>query len=527
MAAVSIGTGYLDYGGAIVTTSGGNIYAIFPYYSGPDLYIYKSTNNGANWSLAWSGNQTALGFSIGYGIRAAIDGNDYIHLLYPSSTSSKNLNYNRFDTSNDTLVGAWENVTGASASTFKCSIAIDSANKPHVCWSQTFILKYSNKVSGSWLATPETLASNANSWSYDSDIIAHGDASDVQVLYSVAGTTTEKPAYIHRSSGGWGSATEFTHSGGTVGKSGLVFDGTNYHYIWHCSYDYYNYFDDSAVALVSSVYASEDSSRGVTGALLGAKVYVPYPPSGESYWKVKIYNTSTSQWSGPFTLSWSMTGGSLKDRNIYEYSHNHEHQSGRINVIYAQGDTVYYDYLIDYSSVSGSKSAYIRGLSTGSSSKSANVQSGTMPRSSKSCYIFAVGEDLVPDSDIANQTGWQNEASGSTLYASLADSSDSTYVWKQPAAANDYFEVSLSNLQYGALSTAGHLIIWRVENLSGQTVVVKIELRKGTSTVIASDQQTLTGSVIEYIKKLTQSEVNNIGGDYSDLRLRCSVVSVT
>ena len=150
-----------------------------------------------------------------------------------------------------------------------------------------------------------------------------------------------------------------------------------------------------------------------------------------------------------------------------------------------------------------------------------------MPRSSKSCYIFAVGEDLVPDSDIANQTGWQNEASGSTLYASLADSSDSTYVWKQPAAANDYFEVSLSNLQYGALSTAGHLIIWRVENLSGQTVVVKIELRKGTSTVIASDQQTLTGSVIEYIKKLTQSEVNNIGGDYSDLRLRCSVVSVT
>ncbi len=149
-----------------------------------------------------------------------------------------------------------------------------------------------------------------------------------------------------------------------------------------------------------------------------------------------------------------------------------------------------------------------------------------MVRGTKPCYMLGVGEDLIPDGDIGTQGVWKNEAGGSTLAPSLADSSDATYVYgESPRQAGDYFEVSLSNPQYSLYPTAAHLIIWRTKNNSVQTLVVKLEIKQDT-TVIATDQQTLTGSILEFVKKLTQAEVNQIS-NYNNLRARYTVVSVS
>jgi hypothetical protein len=143
----------------------------------------------------------------------------------------------------------------------------------------------------------------------------------------------------------------------------------------------------------------------------------------------------------------------------------------------------------------------------------------------KSVYIEGTAQILLPDSDITVGS-WKNESSGSVLYPSLEDNSDSTYAWYNHAVVNDYFEVSLDNPPSTPSATA-HTILWRAYKKAGiQTVTLKCELRQGASTVIASDTQTMTTSVVEFHKALTSGEISNIS-NYNDLRIRVTIMSVT
>jgi hypothetical protein len=144
--------------------------------------------------------------------------------------------------------------------------------------------------------------------------------------------------------------------------------------------------------------------------------------------------------------------------------------------------------------------------------------------SSKSAYLKGDAQVLLPDSDVTVGS-WKNEANGSVLYPSLADSSNSTYAWYNHAVVNDYFEVGLSN-PVGTFSGA-HTLVWIAYKKAGtQSVSLKCELRQGTSTVIASDTQTITGSVATFSKLLSSAEVASIS-DYADLRIRVTIMSVT
>lgn len=146
---------------------------------------------------------------------------------------------------------------------------------------------------------------------------------------------------------------------------------------------------------------------------------------------------------------------------------------------------------------------------------------------SQSAYLSGIEwQYLYPDADIAVD-GWLNETSGSTLYPSLDDEevNDADYVWHQGVEVNDYFEVRLSDLT-NSVGEGPISIEWRAEALvGGVTLTLKLELREG-ETVIASDEQTLSTSFMDYVYVLTQEQINNIG-NWNSVTIRVTVTEAS
>ncbi len=143
----------------------------------------------------------------------------------------------------------------------------------------------------------------------------------------------------------------------------------------------------------------------------------------------------------------------------------------------------------------------------------------------KSGFVSGSGFSFVPSSDISAGV-WKNEANGDSLYPSISDLSDSTYVYiPSGSIEGDYFEVELSN-PTGTVSGI-HIMAWKAYKKAGsQTTTLKCELRQD-STVIASDTQIISdGSAQEFNKQLTASEITNIT-NYNNLRIRVTIVDIT
>lgn len=136
------------------------------------------------------------------------------------------------------------------------------------------------------------------------------------------------------------------------------------------------------------------------------------------------------------------------------------------------------------------------------------------------------GLEMIPDDDIA-VGDWLNENDETPLYPSISEVvlDDATYVGITSPSEEDYFEVALGDSFEDDLGTQTMKVIWRAYNAGDGTVDLKCELREG-STIIASDEQTLTSIPATYTFTLTQDEFDSIK-DEEDLRLRFIVTGVS
>lgn len=175
-----------------------------------------------------------------------------------------------------------------------------------------------------------------------------------------------------------------------------------------------------------------------------------------------------------------------------------------------------------------SQTAYLNGSDDAKDNQLAYLFGNVAVSSSTGAWLWADQyEELVPDGDTAVNS-WLNEAQGSTLWPSIDEwpFQDSDYVYFDDPSGTEYFEVSLTDPEGDTDPTGIHTIIWRAGKLQGdETVVMKCELYE-ISTLIATDQQTITSSFQTFEYNLTQGEVDNIS-NYDNLRLRFTVVSVT
>lgn len=124
---------------------------------------------------------------------------------------------------------------------------------------------------------------------------------------------------------------------------------------------------------------------------------------------------------------------------------------------------------------------------------------------------------------------WKDQSGGTNWYASIDEEvpNDTDYVWDENATVGDSFTVSLSNPAFTPDPSGAHILRWRASKISGvRTVTVKCELLQGSSTVIASNEQTLTSSYQTFSYTLTSGERSSIT-NYNDLRLRFTVTGIT
>jgi hypothetical protein len=353
----------------------------------------------------------------------------------------------------------------------------------------------------------------------------------VEACYSEHWNLANRAAYRTRTSGSWGTETVVTN--GTWAAPNLADSSTAWHYTFGASGIEENN------STISSVVTIEKGLSGAMASVLGVntKHLFYYLSSGA---KICYITNNGSGWSDENTLV-SSSGA----YPVAEWAYNYENQVSqlkRINVVYNYSNIVYYTYVDFWVPASSSKSAWCRSGwdSTGvlhayvtgagdvnpailyTALQIGNIETGTSSSTSKSAYLNGTGQILTPSSDITVD-GWVDEEISTTLYPSLADSSNTTYVWHHGANLGEYFEVALSDPS-GSVPDGPMVLWWTAYRKNDQPCSVKCELRQG-STIIATDTRVLIENIESFYKTLTSGERASIT-DFTDLRIRVVVTGI-
>jgi hypothetical protein len=127
---------------------------------------------------------------------------------------------------------------------------------------------------------------------------------------------------------------------------------------------------------------------------------------------------------------------------------------------------------------------------------------------------------LRPDADVT-VNGWRNESGGTTLYASLNETSanDATYIQSASnPSASDYFEVGLSNPS--GTPTNGPFKYRIFKKLNNAAVVnMKVALMQGATEIASWLHSDISNTPTEYSQTLTGPQFSAIT-DFTDLRIR-------
>jgi hypothetical protein len=462
------------------------------------VQVYKSSNGGQTWSSVSIVYETELFGGISNPTVSCIDGeidsSGLIHVAITNGSSVltgcvRNPTYNTFDPDTDTW-GTWESCETSTKETVQyIALAIDNNDKPHVMWHETSgNIRYSNKISGSWI-THEDLTSKFNSGGKSAFSMISKPNGDLEFICS---TSTGYPQRLQRVSGTWGSAINCTVSAVPINCEALIWtNSSSLRYLTSPTggnlYENDSLIYTDAAGDVSGIGYHKDLSEIIY--ILGDEQSV-----GHNNWLCSIKKDGESMWT-PFSLyspnnqtQFALTG--MKGLHSYQ-------PTNFIHCIYG---------------VASANGVYIKVPLTW------NIPDVTP------AYMYGSGHELSPISDIGTTGDWINESSGSTLYPSINDDNDSTYVWIDTCKPGDYFEVKLETPT--GTPTGAHILRWRFYKKSGNkpSLNVKYELRQGSSTVIASDTKTIIASgITEYFIWLTSEEISNIS-DYSDLRARITVL---
>jgi hypothetical protein len=163
--AVTIATGDLAKGGAVVETAGGTKVAIF--VSGANLVAYKDIDGTP--AIIGSAQTPTVVHGSGSILRvhAAIDSSDVVHVMSAGSAiTTRDIAYNTISDPDGTPAwGTWEEAAtytdGAQIGfEFGVEVSIDSNDKPHIAYIDRITLKgslraqvmYTEKTGASWAA---------------------------------------------------------------------------------------------------------------------------------------------------------------------------------------------------------------------------------------------------------------------------------------------------------------------------------------------------------------------------------------
>jgi len=179
--------------------------------------IYLNRNSSGSWlttpfALIATGNEiTHLSFAIvtsnGTGHVVWVEG---ATALLPGNSTLKHGTFT-VDAGTPVLSGITTVYSAPTATITNPALALDSNNKPHVIWSVSNEIQYSNKTSGSW-SSVFNVSSNSGVSQYPS-ILASGIPSTIYAVWHDNTAGNNEIYYRVRSSGGsWGSTQNLSNS---------------------------------------------------------------------------------------------------------------------------------------------------------------------------------------------------------------------------------------------------------------------------------------------------------------------------
>ena len=338
----------------------------------------------------------------------------------------------------------------------------------------------------------------------EGDVVGAKDSSPAYTR-GLASDSDTTPAYVHGSSDTTGTSSAYVHGSLTVTGSSPAFLKGQQHDL------------DGSPAYLAGGIEVQDSTDSYT------------------HGGVAVIDTSPAFVHGKQLTTDNQTaflrGQDSASVDTSAYVQGQSSTTGSTPVYLAGGvvaETSTDGYLKGQDAASVSTDVFLQGQDSATGSVSAFVYGSVNTTDNTSAFVAGdVYEELVPDGDVAVNS-WKNEVEGSTLWSSIDEEpyDDDDYVYFDGAGGSEYFEVSLSDPTHDSDGTGIYTIYWRSGKIQGDaTIVMKVELRQG-AVLIASDEETITGSFVSYEYQLTQGEIDSIT-DFDDLRLRFIVVSVT
>ncbi len=156
----------------------------------------------------------------------------------------------------------------------------------------------------------------------------------------------------------------------------------------------------------------------------------------------------------------------------------------------------------------------------------AMINSGTYMADQQAAYMRGAYDALWPNADVVVTGGWINEQGRSQeIYKSIDEwpvIDDNDLIADGPAVNNDYYECALTD-PIGPIGAGTISVKWRGRNQTSGSIACRIQLRQGSSTIVASRDQVLPTDPTTYSFDLTTEERALIT-DPTDLRMRFVVL---
>jgi len=205
---------------AITADSSGNIHVVWSDYApgNPEIYYKKSTDAGANWTLAkrltWTSSTSSRP-------AIAVDSSDGLHLVWSDETPGNGEIYYEKSTDGGATWTPGKRITSTSGHSFDPAIAVDSSGGLHVAWEDYTpgngeIYYQASTDGGATWTTSKRLTWNSG-LSYEAAVAV--DASGNPQVAWVDGTTGNWEVYFRNSSDGGSTWSPTRRLSGTSGGS--------------------------------------------------------------------------------------------------------------------------------------------------------------------------------------------------------------------------------------------------------------------------------------------------------------------
>lgn len=337
-------------GRSVVRTSTGTLYAFIN--TAGTCGVWKSTD-GTTWTEQDSAHHQGCGVTTNRQIAMAIDSTNTIHLVWASAGNDDTVAYITFNTSTDTFVGTFTNITncanGASFPyVYDLGISIDSSNKPHLiahCSSDVdgaYYIRYTNRVSGSWKAWILVDLATVNAGvglTIDKDnkpeIVYYTFKISSSSVYAAIGNVNDAASFTTQTISTANTANGNSIAVDTSGNTWVAFQKNATNVI---TLEKHNYGD----AWSTWQTAIDDSQTGEYPSLAtnSTDVYVIYMAGTGTTGNI-VYDKYTGSWLGQTTLQ---TGAYARPKAKWSYLNNNQ-GSTQLDYLFDDGTDVYWDKL--------------------------------------------------------------------------------------------------------------------------------------------------------------------------------------